>query len=167
MNSMKRQKDRTLKVELPRSVGTQYATRDQWRDNSRKNEGMEPKQKQYPLWMHSRMSGSRSVSIPLWLSGSWRSFLYSSSVYSRHLLISSASVRPLPFLSFTEPIFAWNIPLVSLIFLKRSLAFHIWLSLISLHWSLRKAFLSLLAIHLPSNGYIFAFLLFSFALIWT
>ena len=46
MNSMKRQKDRTLKDELPRSVGAQYATRDQWRNNSRKNEGMEPKQKQ-------------------------------------------------------------------------------------------------------------------------
>ena len=43
-----RQKDRTLKDELPRSVGTQYATGDQWRKNSRKNEGMEPKQKQYP-----------------------------------------------------------------------------------------------------------------------
>ena len=47
-NSMKRQKDRTLKDELPRSVGAQYATGDQWRNNSRKNEGMEPKQKQYP-----------------------------------------------------------------------------------------------------------------------
>ena len=47
MNSMKRQKDRTLKDELPRSVGAQYATGDQWRNNSRKNEGMEPKQKQY------------------------------------------------------------------------------------------------------------------------
>ena len=48
MNSMKRQNDRILKEELPRSVGAQYATRDQWRNNSRKNEGMEPKQKQYP-----------------------------------------------------------------------------------------------------------------------
>ena len=48
MNSMKRQKDRTLKDELPRSVGAQYATGDQWRNNSRKNEGMEPKQIQYP-----------------------------------------------------------------------------------------------------------------------
>ena len=46
MNSMKRQKDRTLKDELPRSGGAQYATGDQWRNNSRKNEGMEPKQKQ-------------------------------------------------------------------------------------------------------------------------
>ena len=48
MNSMKRQKDRTLKDELPRLVGTQYTTGDQWRNNSRKNEGMKPKQKQYP-----------------------------------------------------------------------------------------------------------------------
>ena len=49
MNSMKRQNDRILKEELPRSVGAQYATGDQWRNNSRKNEGMEPKQKQYPV----------------------------------------------------------------------------------------------------------------------
>ena len=48
MNSMKRQKDRIPKEELPRSVCAQYATGDQWRNNSRKNEGMEPKQKQYP-----------------------------------------------------------------------------------------------------------------------
>ena len=48
MNSMKRQNDRILKEELPRSVGAQYATGDQWRNNSIKNEGMEPKQKQYP-----------------------------------------------------------------------------------------------------------------------
>ena len=46
---MKRQKERTLKNELPRSVDAQYATGDQWRNNSRKNEGMEPKQKQYPV----------------------------------------------------------------------------------------------------------------------
>ena len=49
MNSMKRQKDRTLKDELPRSVGTQCARGDQWRNNSRKNEGMEPKQKHHPV----------------------------------------------------------------------------------------------------------------------
>ena len=49
MNSMKRQKDRALKDELPRSVGAQIATGDQWRNNSRKNEGMEPRQKQYPV----------------------------------------------------------------------------------------------------------------------
>ena len=48
MNSMKRLKDRILKDELPRSVGAQYATGDQWRNNSRKNEGKDPKQKQYP-----------------------------------------------------------------------------------------------------------------------
>ena len=48
MNSMKRQNDRILKEELPRSVGAQYATGDQWRNNSRRNEGMEPKQKQHP-----------------------------------------------------------------------------------------------------------------------
>ena len=46
---MERQKDRTLKDELPRLVGTQYAIGDQWRNNSRKNEGMEPKEKQYPV----------------------------------------------------------------------------------------------------------------------
>ena len=48
MNSMKRQNDRMLKEELPRSVGVKYATGDEWRNNSRENEGMEPKQKQYP-----------------------------------------------------------------------------------------------------------------------
>ena len=94
-------------------------------------------------------------------------FLYSSSVYSCHFfLISSASVRYIQFLSFIKPIFAWNIPLLSLIFLKRSLVFPILLfSSISLHWSLRKAFLSLLAILWNSEfkwGYIFFFpLLFS------
>ena len=49
MNSMTRQNDMILKEELPRSVGAQYATGDQWRNNSRKNEGMEPKQKQNPI----------------------------------------------------------------------------------------------------------------------
>ena len=49
MNSMKRQKDTTLKDELPRSVGTQYANGDQWRNNSRKNEEMGPRQKQHPV----------------------------------------------------------------------------------------------------------------------
>ena len=48
-NSMKRQKDKTLEDELPRLVGAQYATGDQWRSNSRKNEGMEPKQKHHPV----------------------------------------------------------------------------------------------------------------------
>ena len=54
---MKRQNDRILKEEVPRSVGAQYATGDQWRNNSRKNEGMEPKQKQYPV---VDMTGDRS-----------------------------------------------------------------------------------------------------------
>ena len=49
MKSMKRQNDRILKEEHPRSVGAQYATGDQWRNNSRKSEGMEPKQKQHPV----------------------------------------------------------------------------------------------------------------------
>ena len=99
------------------------------------------------LTSHSRVSGSRWVITPLWLSGLWRSFLYGS-VYSLHLfLMSSASVRSIPFLSFIEPIFAWNVPLVSLIFLMRSPVFPILLfSSTSLHWSLRKTFLSLLAI---------------------
>ena len=57
MNSMKTQKDRTLKGELPRSVGAQHATRDQWRNNSKKNQGMEPKQKQHPV---VDMTGDRS-----------------------------------------------------------------------------------------------------------
>ena len=117
------------------------------------------------LTSHSRMSGCRWVITPLWLSRLWRSFLYSS-VYSCHLfLISSASVRSIPFLSFIVPIFAWNVPLVSLIFLKRFLVFPILLfSSISLHWSLRKVFfflnLSLLFFGtLHSNGNIFPFLL--------
>ena len=100
------------------------------------------------LTSHSRTSGSRWVITPSWLSGSWRSFLYSSSVYSCHLfLMSSASVSPIPFLSFIEPIFAWNVPLIFLIFLRRSLVFPVPLfSSISLHWSLRKSFLYLLGI---------------------
>ena len=57
MNSMKRQNDRILKEELPRSEGAQNATGDQWRNNSRKNEGMEPKQKQYPV---ENVTGDRS-----------------------------------------------------------------------------------------------------------
>ena len=57
MNSMKRQKDRTLKDEIPRSVGAQYAAGDQWKNNSIKNERIEPKQKQYPA---VDMTGDRS-----------------------------------------------------------------------------------------------------------
>ena len=71
------------------------------------------------LISHSRMSGSRWVVTPLWLSGSWRSVLYSFSVYSCYLfLVSSASVRSIPFLSFIEPIFAWNVPFGVFNFLK-------------------------------------------------
>ena len=102
------------------------------------------------LTSHSRMSGSRWVWVITlsWLSGGWRFFWYSCSMYFCHLfLIWSASLRSIPFLFIIEPIFAWNVPLVSLIFLKRSLVFTMLLfSSISLHWSLRKAFLSLLAI---------------------
>ena len=124
------------------------------------------------LTSHSRMSGFRRVITPSWLSGSWRSFLYNSSVYSYHFfLISSASVRSIPFLFSIEPIFAWNVPLVSLIFLKRSPVFSIlFFSSISFHWSLRKAFLSLLAIlwnsafrclYLSFSPLLFASLLFT------
>ena len=114
------------------------------------------------LTSHSRMSGSRWVITPSWLSGLWRSFLNSSSVYSHHrFLISSASVRSLPFLSFIEPIFAWNVPLISLIFLKRSLVFPILLfASIYLHCSLKKAFLSLLAI-LWNSAFRWVYLSFS------
>ena len=64
---MKRAKDRTLKDELPRSVGAQYATGDQWRNNSRKNEWMEPKQKQHPV---VNGTGDRS-SIKQYCIGTW------------------------------------------------------------------------------------------------
>ena len=113
------------------------------------------------LTSHSRMSGSRWMIIPSWLSVSWRSFLYSSGYFCHLYLISSGSVRSIPFLSFIVPLFAWNVLLVSLILLKRSLVFHILLfSSISLHWSLRKTYLSLLFFGtLHSNGYIFPFLL--------
>ena len=99
------------------------------------------------LTSYSRMSSSRWVTTPSWLSGSLRPFLYSFSVYFYHLfLISSASVKSIPFLSFIVPVLAWNDPWVSLIFLKRSLVFPILLfSSVSLHCSL-KTFLTLLAI---------------------
>ena len=70
------------------------------------------------LTLHSRMSGSRWVITPSWLSGLWRPFLYTYSVYSCYLLVSSASVGSIPFLSFIVPILAWNVPLVSLNFLE-------------------------------------------------
>ena len=119
------------------------------------------------LTLHSRMSASRWVIICV-----VKIFLNSSFVYSCHLfLMSYVSIRSIPFLSFIEPIFAWNFPLVSLIFLKRSLVFPTLLfSSISLHWSLRKAFLSLLAIrwnsafkwqYLSFSTLLFASLLFT------
>ena len=110
------------------------------------------------LTSHSWMSGPRWVITPSWLSVSWRSFMYSFSVYSCHLfLISFASVRSIPILSFIVPIFAWNVSLVSLIFLKRSL---VYCFPISLHWSLRKAFFSLLAI-LWNSAFTWVYLSFS------
>ena len=73
------------------------------------------------LTSHSRMSGSRSVITPSWLSGSWRTLLCSSSVYSCQ--------NTGPFLSFIVSVLAWKVPLVALIFLKRSLVFPILLFL--------------------------------------
>ena len=94
---------------------------------------------------HSRMSGSKWVTTTSCLSGSVRSFLYSSSVYSCYLfLISSASDMSLLFLSFIMPILTWNVPLIGISPLKRYLVFPILLvSSISLHCLLKKAFLSL------------------------
>ena len=111
------------------------------------------------------MSGSRLVMTSSWLSWSWRSFLWSSSVYSCHLfLVSSASVRSIPFLSFIEPIFAWNIPLVFLIFLKRSLVFPVlFFSSISLHWKPEEGFLISPCYSLEICIQMLISLLFSFA----
>ena len=76
------------------------------------------------LTLHSKMSGSGCLITALCFFGSLRPLLYSSTVYSCHLfLISSASVRSIPFLDFIVPTFACNVPLVSLIFLERSLVF--------------------------------------------
>ena len=137
------------------------------------------------LTSHCKMSGSRWVITPS-LSGSWRSFLYSSSVYSCHLfLISSASIMSFPFLSFIVPIFGWNVPLIIPVFLERSLVFlsccfslFLWifhwrrpscLSLLfsgTLHWFFLSPFLfaSLLssAVHKASSDNHFVFLLFFF-----
>ena len=106
------------------------------------------------------MPGCRWAITPLWLSRSLRLFLHSSSVYSCHLfLISYASARSISCLSFIEPIFAWNVPLVSPIFLKRFLVFPILLfSSITLYHSPRKALLSLFFGTLHSDGYIVTFL---------
>ena len=91
-----------------------------------------------PLTSHSRMCGSGWVTTPSWLSELLRPFLHSSYVYSYHLfLISSASLRSLPFLSYIVLILAWNVFLISPIFLKRSLVFTIVLFPIFLclvHW---------------------------------
>ena len=87
MNSMKRQKDKTRKDELPRSVSAQYATGDGWRNNSRKNEGMEPKHKQYPA---VDVTGDRSKVQRC----------------KEQYCIGTWNVRSIPFLSFIEPIFA-------------------------------------------------------------
>ena len=94
------------------------------------------------LTLHLWISGSRWVTTLSWLSGSLRPFMHRSSVCSRHLfLISFVSVRSLLFLSFIEPILAWNVPLISPIFLKRSVVFPILLfSSLSLHCSLRRPF---------------------------
>ena len=72
MNSMRRQKDRTLKDELPKLVGAQYATADQWRENSRKNEKMEPKQKQHPVVdVTANRSKVRCCKEQYWI-GTWK-----------------------------------------------------------------------------------------------
>ena len=109
------------------------------------------------------MSGSRWAITPSSLSGSWRSFLYSSSMYSCRLsLICYTSVRSLLFLSLIVPIFVWNVPFVSLIFLKRSLVFPIllfplFLCIVHLR---RLSYLSLLfSGTLLSGEYIFPFIL--------
>ena len=99
------------------------------------------------LASHSRVFASRWVITPLWLSESLRYFFYSSSEYSCHLfLISAASVRSIPFLSFIEPIFAWNVPLVSPILFKWSSVSHSIVFPICLNYSFKRAFLSLLGI---------------------
>ena len=96
------------------------------------------------LTSHSRMSGSRWVTTPSWLSGSWRPFSYSSSVYScGHLfLVSSASVG---FLNPVYPLLCTSLYEIPLIFLNRFLSFQFYCFPVSLHCSLKNAFLSLLA----------------------
>ena len=97
------------------------------------------------LISYSRRSDSRWVIPTSWLFRSLRPFLYSSSVYSCHLFLISSYIMSVLFLSFILPIFAWNVPLISLVFLKRSLVISITLFFsISLQYFLKKAFLSLL-----------------------
>ena len=111
------------------------------------------------LISHSKISGSRWVTTPWWL---LRPFLYSSSEYSCHLfLISSASIRSLPFLSFIVPIFARNVPLISPVCLKRSLVFPFCcfpLFLYILHWRRPSCLFLLFCGTLHSVGYTFNFL---------
>ena len=96
------------------------------------------------LSSHSKMSGSRWVITPSWLSWSWRSFLYSSSVYSCHLFLISFACYVHTISVLYRAHLSWNVPLVSLIFLKRSLVCPIlFFSSVSMHWLLKKAFLSL------------------------
>ena len=99
------------------------------------------------LTSYSRIYGSRWVITPSWLSRSWRSLFYNPSVYSCHFfLIPSTFVISTPFLSFIVLIFAWNVPLVSLTSLKRSVVFpNLLFSSVSL-WSLMEVILLLLAI---------------------
>ena len=93
--------------------------------------------------------------------------MYSKVIQLHLFLISSVSVKSIPFLSFIEPIFAWNVPLVSLIFLKRSLIFPILLfSSISLHWSLRKPFLSLLGLWNSAFRWIYPFFFLCLSLLF-
>ena len=112
------------------------------------------------LTSHSKMSGTRWMITPWWLSESLRPILYSSSVYSYHLFL--ISVRSLPFLFFIMSILAWNVPLIPRIFLKRALVFPFLLfsSVSSYFVHLRSpSYLSLLfSGTLHSVGYIFAFL---------
>ena len=114
------------------------------------------------LTSHSRMSGYKWVITLWWWSGSWRSFLCSS-VYSCHLFLKpSLSIRSILFLYFLVPVFACNVPLVSIIFLNTSLIFPILFSPLFIctdHWG-SLSYLSLLFFRTPhSNGYIFPFLL--------
>ena len=107
----------------------------------------------------SRMSGSRWVTTPSWLSGSLRAFFVQ---FFCVFLALFLNLFWFCFLSFIVSIFVWNVPLVSLVFLKRPLVFPFLLfSSISSHWSLKKPFLSLLAVFRISHsvGNLFPFLL--------
>ena len=122
------------------------------------------------LTSHSRMSGSRSVITPLWLSGSWRSFLYSSSVYSCHLfLISLLLLGPYHSVLYRAHL-CMKCSFGIFDFLEEKVFPILLFSSISLHWSLKKAFLSLLAIlwnsafrclYLSFSPLLFASLLFT------